>query len=312
MHLLLVRHGQSENNLLEAAHGAGEAFYEKRSIDPPLSKLGEQQALLLGKRLGAQLKASRQRLRLVCSSMKRAMQTVQPLALALQLSVTVHPDIHEVQGFFGAPNAHGPGRDQIQKQFPGFDATLVPEDGQGSETNAEAHARANRVIQLLRTWAQSADEEIVVIVSHNDFISLLGRLLLLPGSGVAGAKDQKKVEEHMPEEMFRDSYWPMNNTGISHFILGVRPPAKAYQVDTYLLYWNRSDHLGEKQRSGIQFKNVGFSQGAEWARVGKGGSDFHPNYDEHKVVHIPSQVPLLGACAAVALCVLILFGRKRE
>lgn len=29
---------------MKAAHGAGEAFYEKRSIDPPLSKLGEQQA----------------------------------------------------------------------------------------------------------------------------------------------------------------------------------------------------------------------------------------------------------------------------
>ena len=28
------------------------------------------------------------------------------------------------------------------------------------------------------------------------------------------------------------------------------------------------------------------------AKVGKGGSDFHPNYDEHKVVHIPSQVGL--------------------
>lgn len=33
------------------------------------------------------------------------------------------------------------------------------------------------------------------------------------------------------------------------------------------LYWNRSDHLAEHQRSGIQFKNIGFSQAAEWARV---------------------------------------------
>lgn len=37
---------------VKAAHGAGEAFYEKRSIDPPLSKLGEQQARQDAERFG--------------------------------------------------------------------------------------------------------------------------------------------------------------------------------------------------------------------------------------------------------------------
>ena len=31
-------------SMTKAAHGSGEAFYGKRSIDPPLSKLGHQQA----------------------------------------------------------------------------------------------------------------------------------------------------------------------------------------------------------------------------------------------------------------------------
>lgn len=314
MHVLLVRHGQSENNILEAAHGSGEAFYGKRSIDPPLSKLGHQQAELLGRRLGAQLKGSKHRLRLLCSSMKRAMQTVQPLASALQLPVTVHPDVHEVQGFFGAPDARGLERIQIQEQFPGFDAALVPENGQGSETCAEAYARAKRVVQLLRTWPQNAEEEIVVIVSHCDFIGLLGRLLLVFGSGPAGVGPGDQINssaEHFAEEMFCDSYWSMNNTGISHFILGARPPQGAYPVDSYLLYWNRSDHLAEHQRSGIQFKNIGFSQAAEWARVGQGGSDLDPKFHEHKVIHIPWQASLVGASAAVALCALmVMFGRK--
>lgn len=153
------------------------------------------------------------------------MQTVQPLASALQLPVTVHPDVHEVQGFFGAPDARGLERIQIQEQFPGFDAALVPENGQGSETCAEAYARAKRVVQLLRTWPQNAEEEIVVIVSHCDFIGLLGRLLLVFGSGPAGVGPGDQINssaEHFAEEMFCDSYWSMNNTGISHFILGAR------------------------------------------------------------------------------------------
>eukprot|EP00913_Durusdinium_trenchii_P018814 g17681.t1 len=62
----------------------------------------------------------------------------------------------------------------------------------------------------------------------------------------------------------------------------ITPPAGAYQVDTYLLYWNRSDHLGEHQRSGVQLKNVGFTQCAEWARVGQGGSHFDQKFEEVK------------------------------
>ena len=68
MHLLLVRHGQSKNNILEASHGvamseranliapskamtlqaehgAGKDFNSKRCVDPPLSDLGKLQAL---------------------------------------------------------------------------------------------------------------------------------------------------------------------------------------------------------------------------------------------------------------------------
>eukprot|EP00966_Prymnesium_polylepis_P230984 5345434-Prymnesium_polylepis.1 len=40
MHVVLVRHGQSENNVIEQAHGESDAFFSKRSIDPPLSALG--------------------------------------------------------------------------------------------------------------------------------------------------------------------------------------------------------------------------------------------------------------------------------
>ena len=44
MHVLFVRHGQSENNVIEAQVGDCAAFYQRRVVDPALSSLGERQA----------------------------------------------------------------------------------------------------------------------------------------------------------------------------------------------------------------------------------------------------------------------------
>ena len=49
-HVILVRHGQSENNVIESEVGDTPEFYTRRSIDPKLSALGHQQAFLLGER----------------------------------------------------------------------------------------------------------------------------------------------------------------------------------------------------------------------------------------------------------------------
>ncbi|CAE7216499.1 unnamed protein product [Symbiodinium pilosum] len=95
----------------------------------------------------------------------------------------------------------------------------------------------------------------------------------------------------------------MNNTGISHFVLGLRPPHGAYQVDIYLLYWNRSDHLSERQRSGVPLKNIGYTAAAEWARVGRGGSNRQPLFRESAVTHRPHHWQ--GAAAAAGMTALI-------
>jgi len=287
MHLLLIRHGQSQNNILEAALGAGEAFNGQRVVDPPLSELGEGQAELLGQRLAAQLRRSGVRVRLLCSSMTRAMQTIAPLARALRLSPLVLPDLHEVKGFYDASGrkVHGPGRAALRERFPDFDVSLVPEEGQSGESGREALERVRRVVGVLRKWGstEGTQEDVVIIVSHNDFIGLLGRRLLVPsGQDPARTSDE-------PEELFTESYWPMNNTGINHLVVGVRPPGGAYQVDTYFLYWNRSDHLPEAMRAGIQFKNMGALGAGAWARVGAGGSGLSPAYEEREAVHVPAR-----------------------
>lgn len=282
MHLILIRHGQSSNNLLEAAHGCGDLFNSQRCVDPPLSALGETQAALLGTHFGAQLVKSKRRVHLYCSSMTRACQTLQPLARSLELRPVVHPDLYETKGFYGKLSDRGPGRKAIEGRFDGYDASLIPESGQGEETMEEAWRRVQRVASMLRKWAEMSAEDVHIVVSHNDFLGLLGKLLLCPSSCELNAEAMTE-----PEEMFAHSYWPMNNTGIAHLILGVKPPPSAYPVDTYLLYWNRSDHLTEDVRSGVQFKNVGFGEAAAWARVGQGGSGFKPVFDECAVLRAP-------------------------
>eukprot|EP00931_Biecheleriopsis_adriatica_P086915 TRINITY_DN61469_c0_g1_i1.p1 TRINITY_DN61469_c0_g1~~TRINITY_DN61469_c0_g1_i1.p1 ORF type:complete len:328 (-),score=56.47 TRINITY_DN61469_c0_g1_i1:56-1039(-) len=297
MHLLLVRHGQSANNILEAELGCGSGFNAARSVDPPLSPLGVKQAQLLGEHLGAQLRRCRSSITLYCSSMTRACQTVQPLAKKLMLQPIVHPDLYEIKGFFSDQGSvQGPTPADIEQNFAWYDRTMggmrydasqLPAEGQGSETMSEAWERVDRVAAMLRKMAADGEEErVIVIVAHNDFLVALGKQLLLP-SGAAVPVTLDSATE--PEEMFMDSYWPMNNTGVTHLILGCKPPAAAYQVDTYLLYWSRSDHLTEELRSGVQFKNVGFGQAAAWSRVGAGGTGLGPTFNEHEVVRIPLQ-----------------------
>eukprot|EP00419_Tripos_fusus_P011192 CAMPEP_0172660584 /NCGR_PEP_ID=MMETSP1074-20121228/4145_1 /TAXON_ID=2916 /ORGANISM="Ceratium fusus, Strain PA161109" /LENGTH=297 /DNA_ID=CAMNT_0013476215 /DNA_START=49 /DNA_END=942 /DNA_ORIENTATION=+ len=282
MHVILIRHGQSSNNLHEAALGMCPEYHKLRSADPALSPLGEAQAEHLARHFAPQISNAKDRVRLFCSSMTRAMQTLEPLAKSLSLNPVVHPDLYELEGFFlQDAHAHGPKREEIMQRFAGFDASLIPEGGQEAETVEEAWLRVLRVASWLRKMAaEGQDDDIVVIVAHNDFIGQLSKQLLVPS---ISTPEDKKALKHS-ENLFSESYWPMNNTGITHIVLGVKPPEGAYKVDAYLLYWNRSDHLSEELRSGIQFKNIGFGGAAAWARVGKGGTNVSPAFSEHAVV----------------------------
>lgn len=138
LHIILVRHGQSENNVLEAECASPAAYNELRSSDPPLSAIGHQQATLLGARLGAQLceAAAKGQVELRCSTMARALQTAQPLARVLGQPVLVDPELVEKWGFFeehtGEGSAvrqriaiSGPRRREIANRYPAYNVSLV-------------------------------------------------------------------------------------------------------------------------------------------------------------------------------------------
>jgi len=256
MHILLIRHGQSTNNVVEAALGDCPEFYQRRVVDPPLSPLGQSQAGALACHLGAQLHATaaQGRIRIVCSSMARALQTTAPLSEALGVTPLVRPDVVERCAFFsvdptGTQLAQpGPTAADVLQRFPKFDASLLSASAQSTlETAAEARERAARVAaELLATAQQQGAEapELLVLVAHADFIGMLVRALLLsPASPPA-----------------EGAYWDLNNTATVHITVQASGKVR-------LLHWNRSDHLNEALRTAPRGKD-GKGPSWRWQRHG--------------------------------------------
>ena len=307
MHLLIVRHGQSANNVIEALHGDGESFNQKRNVDPVLSKLGEKQAEALGEALAEQLKGCSD-VSLACSGMSRAMQTIQPLSKKLNLQVSVLPDVHEVGGMYKhnklgeKVEAFGMSREEIVTKFPNYDASKIPSGGlRAMETEDGAVARAKLVSARLVSEAEKvgAAERVVVMVMHVDFIILLAQCLLsAPSADIA-------VPPAQP------SYWELNNTGVCHLFLGARPPPKACSAARVrMLYWNRTEHLNDHNlRAGVMWKNLGHVKGAAWAGVGEGGSGEKLTFTgKRKGIEYDLAASVVLFCCTVAL--VVSYGRK--
>lgn len=93
MDVVLIRHGQSGNNLIWERTGGSAG----RSADPSLTDLGHQQADAVAEALAAGLYGPPPT-HLYASLMLRAVQTAAPIAAALDLPLLGHRDIFEVMG----------------------------------------------------------------------------------------------------------------------------------------------------------------------------------------------------------------------
>jgi 2,3-bisphosphoglycerate-dependent phosphoglycerate mutase len=200
MEVYLIRHGQSTNNALMEDN-------QLRVQDPPLTKVGEQQA-----ELTAQFLQSRPNLEelvrqkvddrdatnhphkfdyIYCSPMLRAMQTARPIAEAFGIRPIVWPDIHEQGGIFlsrdGVTTGYGGmTRTEILEQFPNYDLPeSITEAGWYSTAKGEEHfsdtmARAIRVATELRRRAQTeADTNAkIALVTHGAFMDAIIKAVL--------------------------------------------------------------------------------------------------------------------------------------
>lgn len=226
MNLLLIRHGQSSNNSL----AGGPAYLKGRLADPPLTELGQQQALRLANwAVGDGF--CRRITHLYTSLTTRAVQTAAPLAQALGLNVHGLPEAYECGGLNSGPDggfAPVAGRDHASLQVD-CPALLWPEELQGRAWNGgcepweSAHfaTRAAVVNARLRRTAREAD--VVALITHHDFAQyLVAELLGLPALNGGTLT-------------FR-----LNNTATARIELGV----DAAGAEARVLHWfNRVGHL---------------------------------------------------------------------
>ena len=183
MRVFLIRHAQSENNILT------HATWHRRKVDPGLTALGFRQRQTLAD-FAAQEKAagngSFQITHLYTSAMYRSLLTAQALGAALDLHPRVWTDLHERGGMYQHNNGSfigygGMSRSAILSEFPGYKLPdSVSEDGWydktlGLEPEARTVERAQRVADALRKRGDR--DAALALVSHGDFLHLLLEVL---------------------------------------------------------------------------------------------------------------------------------------
>ena len=169
MEILLIRHGQSENNARPA---------RQRIQDPSLTDVGYRQAALTGEWL-AQMDVDR----LLTSAFLRTLETTDAIRRATGLVPQIWPEIHEqggcISGYSKGTYKGQPGMsaEDLRGQFPGFKFTKeIGSDGwwkrRPYESIAEATERSQRILARMRKdlvpkWRR------VAVVSHGTIVRLL-------------------------------------------------------------------------------------------------------------------------------------------
>jgi 2,3-bisphosphoglycerate-dependent phosphoglycerate mutase len=179
MRVLLIRHGQSRNNLHHERTGGT----HNRWPDPGLTALGRRQADRLGAAFAAgKLPAPE---RILCSLMLRAVETAAPIAAATGVPVEGRLDLHEVGGvfegdFLEAGRGHpGHGAADLVTACPGL---ILPAGADetgwyrfGPEAIPDGARRAARVVA---GWQAELGDELVAVVAHGWFFQFILSALL--------------------------------------------------------------------------------------------------------------------------------------
>mmetsp|Transcript_21634 Transcript_21634/g.42054 ORF Transcript_21634/g.42054 Transcript_21634/m.42054 type:complete len:287 (+) Transcript_21634:93-953(+) len=203
MRILLVRHAQSQNNIVQAQvhtelankqisqKQAQDKWLANRMDDPSLSDDGMLQIQALEMYAAKVAKKNPDsKIVVYCSPMTRACQTAQAVSRGVPgAPVNLNSDLCEVGGIYRAvkvgdafekQKGNAPTATQLTAQYPGFGpGNCNPngpwDGGRGFEQSGVAVARAERVSEWLKYKVpqEVGDNGIVIVVSHADFIALL-------------------------------------------------------------------------------------------------------------------------------------------
>jgi len=163
--MILLRHGQSQFNL-----HFGTTHRDPGVIDAPLTALGREQAAQAAREL-AHLPIAR----IVTSPYTRALQTVAPLAAALDVPVVVNPIVRERYAFacdIGTP------RSELTRTWPQHDFSAIDEVWWPPVEEPEQSIFARAALFRMEMAALPDWSETVVVTDWGFILSLTGERTL--------------------------------------------------------------------------------------------------------------------------------------
>lgn len=242
MQVLLVRHGQSVNN--RSFENQGEA---NRVADPGLTELGFAQSRALADWLVA---AGLVPDRIFASLMRRSIETAGPIGSRFGVPVEVRDDIHENAGPFDGEYADGvphPGLARAELAELADDLvfpSVLTEDGWWAGSMETAQGALQRAIGV-SSWVMDLagptnTNELVVIVSHGAFLSMLLTALLDPSLAAEAAERDDLGAADLPQ------WFTFDNTSTVLLEITTRSTPKLGREKHLRVGWvNRIDHLLE-------------------------------------------------------------------
>lgn len=160
LHLMLVRHGESEWNVQRRYQG---------QTDVPLSPLGKQQAKKIAERLaGEKIDA------VYASDLGRAWETASAIAETCDLKVTPEPRLRELK--FGV--LEGLTFDEARERYPDMIAAWLDDFNRPPDGAETIDLFNTRCVSLLDDLKRKHDEQVVLLVAHGGSLSEILRVVL--------------------------------------------------------------------------------------------------------------------------------------
>ena len=154
MLLLLIRHGESEADLLGVHEGRA---------DFELTPRGHRQAEAMAEYVAAHFSPTR----IYASTLKRAAQTAAHLSEKTGIQIGFDPDLMEFNNGLLA----GLPYDEAEKRYPPVKNLPVDQAVYGQESQVEFRARAEKVLR--RILAENDPKAVVAVVTHGGMINQL-------------------------------------------------------------------------------------------------------------------------------------------
>ena len=186
LHLILVRHGETEWN--------AQRRYQGQS-DIVLSAAGRQQAERAAERLASQTIDA-----VYASDLKRAFETASIIARTKGLQVCPEPRLRELK--FGV--LEGLTFDEAQAQYPEMIAAWLKDFNQPPQGAETIDLFNGRIVSLLEELKQKHDEQTILLVGHGGSLSEILRVAL----GLSREKRWYFEMEHasLSEVLIADDY----------------------------------------------------------------------------------------------------------